>query len=273
MITPLSRRSPLEIRRIAQVSRVLFPFFDEIARRSWEGLPSGEIDRQARRYLSRHGLVSALVGYRGYPAHCSVSINATAVHGIPSARSIRRGDIFTVDVAARAAGWVSDAAWTYLMPGCSRRVECFYHTSWRAFRDLLGAIEPEISLGELSSISQEIADREGLSVLGECLGHGIGRELHEPPVIPFVRQGEGSVAASVRLAEGMVFNIEPVYSSGDGTVEMEDDGWGIITSDRSETAHFELTLVIHQNRVEILQFGRSLARELPETPPFGVLPG
>ncbi|POR02831.1 hypothetical protein AU468_06140 [Alkalispirochaeta sphaeroplastigenens] len=273
MITPLSRRSALEMRRIAQASRGLFPLFGEIACRSWEGVPSVEIDRQARRYLTRHGLVSALAGYRGYPAHCSVSFNATAVHGIPSARTIRRGDIFTVDVAARGGGWVSDAAWTYLMPGCSSRVERFYRASWRAFRELLQRIEPGISLEELAIISQEIADREGLAVLGECLGHGIGRELHEPPVIPFVRQGAESGAASVRLVEGLVFNIEPVYSSGGAAVTVDDDGWGIATLDRSETVHFELTLAIHQNRVEVFQFGRCPARDLPAAPPFGVLSG
>ncbi len=273
MTVPIPRRRATDLLRIAAVARRLFPLFPELARGRWEGVTATGMDRAVRRYLQRHGLVPALEGYRGYPASSSVSVNSVAIHGVPGERSIQRGDLFTVDVAARAGIWVTDAAWTYLMPGSSDRVKAFYQTSWTAFRRLLGTVKPGMSLFDLAERSQSIADELGLTILPEFVGHGIGRELHEAPVIPFTVQRADSRASEVILADGMVVNIEPVYGTGAVSVHPDEDGWGYRTNDGSVTSHFELTLAIGPNTVEVLQFDRCSPGELPESPPFGDLHG
>lgn len=253
--------------------RSLFPLFTSIAGEHWNGIPARQIDRAVRQHLQRHGLISAMAGYRGYPAHSCVSANAVAVHGVPGVRPIQRGDILTLDVAARAGGWVTDTAWTYLMPGSSNRTREFYFQSWRAFRDLLIRIVPGISLFELARESQRIADSAGLTILPEFVGHGIGRDLHEPPVIPFVLQAADSSAASVSLQEGMTVNIEPVYTAGGAEIVPDEDGWGFRTTDGTVTAHFELSVLIGRSAVEILQLDGCRPEDLPLDPPFGLLPG
>lgn len=259
--------------RIGSGVRRLFPLFQEIGSARWEGETTCRIDRTARRFCQRHGLTTVMTGYRGYPAHSSVSVNDIAVHGVPGDRMIQRGDIFTVDVAARGGGWVSDSAWTYLMPGCSDRTRRFYLNSWSAFRELLVRITPGISLYTLAETSQEISDAFGLTVLPDFVGHGIGRELHESPVIPFALQRADSGASEVFLNPGATVNIEPVYAAGGRDIVQAEDGWGFRTSDGSVTSHFELTLLICTDRVEVLQFGSVDPSGLPAEPPFGLLSG
>lgn len=273
MTTPTPHRSKLELLRLSNGVRRLFPLFREIGAAPWQGTTPMQLDRRVERYLQKHGLTSVMHGYRGFPACSAVSVNNVAAHGVPDSRPIQRGDIFTVDVAARGGGWVSDSAWTYLMPGASERTNRFFRSSWSAFRDLLAAVEPGITLYELALRSREAADAHGVSVIPEFVGHGIGRELHEPPVIPFTPQGTDSGSSTVVLAAGATINIEPVYSAGGGQVTRDEDGWGYRTQDRSVTAHFELTLLVEAARVRVLQFDRCDPRELPRDPPFGILSG
>jgi methionyl aminopeptidase len=270
---PIPRRSKLDLARLESGARRLFPLFREIGLARWQGRTAVSIDRLVERYLQKHGLSSVMRGYRGYPACSAVSVNSIAAHGVPDDRLIQRGDLFTLDVAARGGGWVADTAWTYLMPGSSEKTVRFFHRSWSAFRTLLTRIEPEMTLFELARISQQISDAADLVVLPEFVGHGIGKELHEPPVIPFTIQAADSGSAAIVLEAGSTVNIEPIYTSGTGAVRPEDDGWGYRTVDGTVTAHFELTLLIGTARVEVLQFGRCEPRELPLDPPFGLLSG
>ena len=272
----------LEQRRMQQVSSRLFGLFRELATVPLLGKSTVTVDRYVRRYLLRHGMMSATVSYRGYPAHCSVSVNDVAVHGVPDERVIGRGDLFTVDVAARADGFVTDTAWTYLTPGASHRDVELVHRGWRAFRALLKTIQPGISIAEIGANARICAEAEALGIVPEFVGHGIGRELHEPPVIPFVsetrrRWTERNESESpdvspgdVRLAPGMIVNIEPVFSAGATAVTQLQDGWGFILDDRSRSVHFELSVLIGDNGGSILQFDGLPVRQLPEEPPFTI---
>lgn len=238
-----------------------------------QGTTAVQLDRLVERYLQKHGLTSAMRGYRGYPASSAISVNSVAAHGLPDGRPIQRGDLFTLDVAARGGGWVSDAAWTYLMPGSSGRTSTFYHRSWNAFRGLLSSIEPGMTLYNLARRSQEIADEAGLVVLPQFVGHGIGRKLHEPPVIPFTLQEIDSSASAIALRAGSTINIEPIYSAGGASVHRNEDGWSYRTLDGAMTAHFELTLLVESDHVSVLQFDGCAPEDLPGEPPFGVLSG
>ncbi len=252
-----------------QVSGRLFGLFRELDRETVLGKSGAHIDRYVRRYLQRHGLQSALVGYRGYPAHCSVSPNAVAVHGVPDARVLARGDVFTLDVAAFGGGWVSDAAWTYLTPGCSHLVVRRHAAAWSAFRELILSLKPGITLTEIARRAADGAARRGLSIIPDFVGHGIGRELHEPPVVSFSPATLTDAADGVVLHPGTVVNIEPVYSAGGTAVELQSDGWSYRTADGEATFHFELTVALRPEGPLVLQLDGDAERVLPEVVPFG----
>lgn len=269
----VARRASHEIGRMEQAAQGLAAVFSSLRLSELEGRPAAELDRFVRRALARRGLQSALVGYRGYPAHCSVSPNDTAVHGVPGQRPLQRGDVFSLDIAAASGGWLADMAWTYLMPGASRRAETEYGAAWRAYRGLLRDLETGMSLEELAECCEQRARAEGLRPIAEFTGHGIGRELHEAPVIPLAReavQGRGA-ARRIRLEAGMVVSIEPVYRpiepAGHATILADPDGWAYHTSDGARTYHFELSIAFDARGPWILPLGCS-ARDLGDEAPF-----
>lgn len=265
-------KSDIEVRRLTTVARALFPLFREIGETRWIDRTGLDVEKVVQRYLQKRGLESALEGYRSYRFASSISVNGTAVHGLPSPRRLRRGDIFTLDVAASSGGYVSDSAWTFLMPGASNRYMEMYKRAWRAFRRLLIELRAGITLEALAKLATVIAASESLTIVPSLLGHGIGKEMHEAPVITFVPTG-GAAAKEITLSAGSVFCIEPVFTDGDGTLTKLDDGWGLATRDGAPTVHFELSVLITGSDVEILQYDRMSARKLPEVLPFGMLPG
>lgn len=275
MMEFIARRNAVEISRMQQAATLLFTFFRNLRRQDVAGKPSALLDQSVRRFLGRQGMQSALVGYRGYPAHSSISVNATAVHGVPNGRPISRGDLFTLDIAASSGGWKTDTAWTYVMPGSPRRRIDEYQRGWRAFRELLVSIMPGMNLAELAAAAEDGAGRADLAVIPPFTGHGIGRQLHEPPVIPFRRGPAASMESLERitLEPGMVVSIEPVYRSRSPVSEEvagSEDGWAYRTTDGMPTYHFELTVAILDDQAVILQFSGAPAAHLPEEAPFGI---
>lgn len=260
-------RNATEIARLHQTAAQLAGFFRELDAPTLLGRPAVGIDRAVRRYLLRHGLQSALLGYRGYPGYASISPNAVAVHGVPSAREIARGDVVTIDIAAVGGGWCADVAWTFVMPGASRRITTEYHAAFSAFTALLERLEPGLTIEDVATIAEDEAATRNLAVLPSFTGHGIGRQLHEAPVIPFCRAAiaAGDAAQQVRLLPGMVFNIEPVYRRAGGetsVIEME-DGWGFRTVDGAPTYHFELTVAMLADGAMVLQRGSDRRHPAP----------
>lgn len=285
LATPPAVRTPGEIGRMRQVARALFSVFQEITLADLEGAPAIRIDRTVRRALSRRGLTSEMAGYRGYPAHCAISPNAVAVHGVPDRRPIARGDVVTVDIAARGGGWVSDAAWTYLLPGSSRRVADEYRRAWQGFAALARIVSAGMTVADLASAAASIAASHELATIPEFVGHGIGRQLHESPIVPFAKTtlqppndavrghdadavNSGGPATQI-LPSGCVINIEPVFTGGDAAVCALPDGWGWITNDGRPTYHFELSLLVTPEGAQVLQLDGLAAAELPDEPPFG----
>lgn len=268
------QRSAIELGRMQQVASTVLSFFRDLPAARFEGAPSIQLDHSVRRFLGRHGLQSALEGYRGYPAHCSVSTNEIAVHGIPGERPISRGDLFSLDVAAAGGGWFTDMAWSYLMPGASRRAEDEYFRAWQAFRGLLSAIVPDMSLADLALTAEDTAARQGLAPIPEFTGHGIGRKLHETPIVPFTSAAltGASRADVIRLVPGTVISVEPVYRPLVGVeagIIRDDNGWSYRTADGARTYHFELTVVIGRRGSTVLQWGGIASGSVPDHPPFG----
>ena len=256
-----------ELKRLAQAARALFRVCVELRTAAFVDRPTREIDRYVQRQLSSLGFQTAMAGYRGYPAHCSVSRNAVAVHGVPNSEPLRRGDVFSVDVAAFGSGWAADSAWTYITAGASNRRRELVHAAWRAFRTLLVGMADARTLADIARLSREAADEQGLTVIPEFVGHAIGRRLHEQPAVPFV---PGIVAAdATELRDGVAFNIEPVFTAGDARVEPTEDGWSYRTADGTATAHFEVTVLRTSSGIAVAQFDSIAPDRLPLDLPFG----
>ncbi len=212
------------------------------------GTTTAELDSIAAEEIKRLGARSASRGYKGYPGEICVSVNEEVVHGIPGRRRIRAGDIVSIDVVVLLNGFHGDVARTVMVgvsdPDLMRLVE----TTERA---LYAAIEAARAGNRLSDISHAI-EREAVSqrfsVVRQFVGHGIGRRMHEDPQIPnFGPPGKGAV-----LKPGMTLAIEPMINMGGSEVEVLEDGWTAVTSDRLPSAHFEHTIAIKNGGAEIL---------------------
>ena len=212
------------------------------------GITTAELDAFAEEYIRSRGAEPSCLGYCGYPASICASVNEEVVHGIPGERHLREGDIISVDLCAYKNGFHGDGARTFAVGKIDEekqkliRVteECF----WEAIKNLRAGTAAPISYSGV----QAHAESNGFSVVREFVGHGIGREMHEDPSVPnFGKRGTG-----IRLKAGMVLCIEPMILAGKREVDVLSDGWTAVTRDKKPAAHYENTVVIREDGVEIL---------------------
>ena len=226
-----------------------------------EGLSTGELDRMIDRFMREHDAVPATLGYRGYPKSCCISINHVVNHGIPSdERKLVRGDVLNIDVTAILHGWYGDTSRMFVVgplekvPVKARRlIERTFEAMWAGIE----AVRPGATLGDVGHAIQSVAEekRSGIafSVVRDFVGHGVGRDFHEPPEVKhYGKPGEGLV-----LQPGMIFTIEPMINAGRAEVKILSDGWTTVTRDRSISAQFEHTVGVTADGVEV--FTRSPA--------------
>ncbi len=260
--------SALQIRRIAQNAEALFSIFRRVRPTDWIDRAATDLDAWVGRELSRLGVSPSMAGYKGYPANSCISANDVVVHGVPTTRPFVRGDIFTLDIAGRGGGWMADSAWTFAMPGASERAVRTIQAAWTVLRAVAGIVRSGISVREIAECAEEAAGRAGASVVPQFAGHGIGRELHEAPQIPFVTNG-ASGRGGYLLDAGEVISIEPVITLGAPVVACGEDGWDCRTDDRSPAAHFEITVVAENDGCRVLGLGGTRGTDLPARPVFG----
>ncbi len=212
------------------------------------GVTTQELDDLARDTLEGLGVTSAFLGYRGYPAQTCISINETVIHGIPSARQIKDGDIVSVDVGVWHCGFVGDNAKTVMVNVTDPEVIGLVKNTERALMAAVATAKPGARLGDVSHAVERVAIQNKLSVVREFVGHGCGREMHEEPQIPnFGPSGRGPV-----LKEGMVLCIEPMLNLGTRRIRTLPDGWTVVTADGKPAAHFEHMIAISSTGAEIL---------------------
>jgi methionyl aminopeptidase len=212
------------------------------------GVTTQDLDDIARDTLDEVGAKSLFLGHLGFPGRICASVNEEIVHGIPGKRVLRNGDIISVDVGARVGGYCGDSAWTYGVGEISPEAKHLLAATERA---LYLGVDQAVAGARLHAIGHAVgahADQEGLGLVREYGGHGIGREMWEDPHVP----NHGSPDSGPRLRAGMTLAIEPMLNIGvDETLQL-DDGWTVITADRSLSAHFEHTIVIREGSPEIL---------------------
>ena len=212
------------------------------------GITTEELDRFIEKALIKRGAKAAFKGYRGYRHASCLSVNEEIVHGIPSNKIINEGDIIGVDIGAIVNGYYGDTASTFAVGHVSKSAKKLIKTTKESLELAIKAAKAGRFVGDISSVIEQFALRHGYNVVKDLFGHGVGKDLHEDPLIPnFGRPGVGP-----KLTAGMVFAIEPMLNIGCSEIETLDDGWTVVTKDRMLSAHFEHTVLITKSGVEVL---------------------
>src|SRR5918996_311602 len=241
-------KSKSEIEKMAIACHIVAEVLQELVRVVRPGLTTLELDALAEQSIRMRGGVSAFKGYRGFPNTLCVALNEQVVHGIPSKRRLRAGDIIGLDLGAKWEGYYGDAAVTIPVGQISSQTECLLATAREALSIGIKEVHPGTHLSDISHAIQGYAESRGYSVVRAFVGHGIGTALHEEPQVPnFGPPGRGP-----RLKAGMVLAIEPMVNIGDADVEILDDGWTVVTADGQLSAHFERTVAITDEGYQIL---------------------
>jgi len=217
------------------------------------GLTTAELDQYARRAIHKRGVVSSFLGYGPhglppYPAVVCVSVNEEIVHGIPGPRELEEGDVLSIDFGVADHGYHGDSAFTIAVGRVSPEAEKLIETTRSALDRGIEQMVPGKRLSDIGEAVQSCAEAAGFSVVRQFVGHGIGREMHEPPQIP----NYGPAGRGPRLKPGMVFAIEPMVTAGSPDVTILDDEWTAVTTDGSLAAHFEHTILITDHGPEVL---------------------
>jgi methionyl aminopeptidase len=212
------------------------------------GITTRELDDRARCEIDAMGAKPSFLGYSGYPAAMCISINNEVIHGIPGDREILPGDLVSLDVGVYYKGFHGDNATTVMVGVVSPDNVKLVETTRRALQQAIAAAKPGGRLSDISHAVECAAQASGCSVVRQFVGHGVGRHLHEEPQVPnFGSPGKGPV-----LKPGMTLAIEPMVNLGSQDVVILDDGWTVVTRDGKPSAHFEHTVAVLDDKVEIL---------------------
>ncbi len=233
-------KTPAEIEIMTQASKVVAEALREVEKAVGPGISTEELDQIAEKEIRARGALPAFKGYRNYPKTLCVSVNEQVVHGIPSKRKLKEGDIVGLDLGAIVGGFYGDSAVTVAVGRVSEEVLRLIRVTEEA---LYLGIEQAVIGNRISDISHAVqrhVESAGYSVVTEFVGHGIGRQLHEEPQVPnYGKPGQGP-----RLQSGMVLAIEPMVNMGGSAVRILEDRWTAVTVDGSLSAHFEHTIAV-----------------------------
>ena len=210
------------------------------------GMTTGELDKVLHDYIFACGAKPSFLGLYGFPKSTCISINEQVVHGIPGDRIIKEGDIVSVDVGASLNGFHGDGARSFCIGKTDPKKEKLVKVTEECFFKGIEGILVGSALGDIGAQIQAHAESNGFSVVKAMVGHGIGRKVHEDPEVP----NYGKRGIGVRLKRNMTLAIEPMINMGDYQVDI--NGWDCITRDKMPSAHYENTVVITDNGVEIL---------------------
>ena len=233
-------KTPDEIEIMARASKLVAETLQVLKREVRPGITTDDLDKIAEDSIRSGGGVPAFKGYRNYPKTLCASVNEEVVHGIPSKRELKEGEIIGLDLGAIIDGFYGDSAMTLPVGPIPPRVEELLRVTEEALDAGIAQAIVGNRLSDVSHAIQRHAEAAGFSVVTEFVGHGIGRQLHEEPQIP----NYGKPGSGPRLQVGMVLALEPMVNMGKSGVRILDDAWTAVTKDGSLSAHFEHTIAI-----------------------------
>ncbi|MCX6354605.1 MAG: type I methionyl aminopeptidase [Candidatus Aureabacteria bacterium] len=241
-------KSTREIEKMRVSCGITAEIMENLGRMVEPGVATGDLEREAARFIQEMGVHSAFKGYRGYPAHICVSVNEEVVHGIPGERVLAAGDIVSIDVGIEVDGYYGDMARTFLVGKVNGEKARLVEVTRLALEDAVEKTREGNRLFDVSHAFESRVVSQGFSVVRDYVGHGIGMKLHEDPQIP----NFGTPHTGPRLKPGMTFALEAMVNSGTEAVKVLPDGWTVVTRDKKASAHFEDTVAITGEGPEIL---------------------
>ena len=237
-----------EITLISQASQIVAQTHAYLEKKITPGITTEQLNKWAEEYIKQKDAESAFLNYQGFPKSICTSINEEVVHGIPSQRKLKKGDIIAIDIGVRYQGYYGDGAKTYSVGEISNEKATLLIQTEKALTEAIKIIKEGVYVGEIGEIIENYIQQYNFGIVEVLVGHGIGKKLHEKPDIPnFKTKHKG-----IKLKAGMVIAVEPMINLGTKEVEMADDQWTIVTKDKKPSAHFEHTILVLKDGCKIL---------------------
>lgn len=241
-------RNSSEIKKMRKAGLINFQTHKLLESKIRPGITTLELNDIAEEFIKSKGGIPSFKGYGGFPKTICTSVNDEVVHGIPSLKKLKKGDIISIDIGVIYQGYHSDSAATYPVGEISDENKMLLEETKNALFAGLSKVKNGAHLGDVSAAIEKHAKKYKLGVVRELVGHGVGKNLHEDPDIPnFGKENTGLL-----LKSGMTLAIEPMLNLGTRKVWMEDDDWTIVTQDGKPSAHFEHTILVTDDGYEIL---------------------
>ena len=245
MITIRSEREIALLRKAGNIVYMTHQYLKPFIK---EGITTNRLNQLAEEFILEHDATPSFKGYEGFPYTLCISLNDEVVHGFPSERKLKNGDIITLDIGACYKGYHGDSGWTYKVGEVSPELEDLMKHTEESLYVGLEQIKPGNRVGDIGYAISNYAKKYNLGVVKELCGHGVGTTVHESPDVPnYGKQGTGPL-----LREGMVIAVEPMLTLGSPAIYVDDNDWTIITQDHSPSAHYEHTVVVTKDGYEIL---------------------
>ena len=241
-------RSTREIAKIAKACQIVKETLEMVEEWIKPGITTLELDNKAEEFIRSQGAKPGFKGLYGYPATLCVSIDDKVVHGLPTNRELKEGEIFSVDVGSLIDGYYGDHAKSFPVGNVDKKRQRLMDVTLECLLDAIQEAIPGNRIGDISHAVQTKAESHGYGVVRELVGHGIGTKLHEEPQIP----NYGSPGTGPRIEVGMCFAIEPMINLGTPDIYTKKDGWTVCTKDGLPSAHFEHSITINENGAKIL---------------------
>lgn len=242
------RKTEQDIAAMRRAGRVVALALQKVGEVIRPGVSTRELDSVAEQTIRGLGALPAFLGYRDYPATACISLNDEVVHGIPTDRLLKDGDIVSVDLGAVVDGWYGDSAYTYSVGEVSDANRRLMDAGQGALAAGVAAAKPGNRIRDIGAAVQQYAEERGYSVVRDLCGHGIGRRLHEEPQVPNYPAPGGNIM----IVPGMALAIEPMLNAGGPDVDLMPDGWTFVTADGTISVHYEHTVLIQPDGPEIL---------------------
>ena len=237
-------KTDAEIEAMRPAGRMVAETLAELTELAKPGLPLAALDQHVLDKFERLGVIPTFLDYQGFPHTICASINEQIVHGFATQRRLEDGDILSIDLGATIDGWVGDSAITIGVGTISAAAQRLLQVTRESLLAGIDAARVGVRKGDVGAAIQEVIESAGYGVVRGYVGHGVGRDMHEPPNMPnYGKRGSG-----MTLRRGMVLALEPMATAGSPATAVLDDGWTVCTADGSLSAHFEHTVALRDEQ-------------------------
>ncbi len=243
----ISLKSEREIELMRHAGHINYLTHLEVAKNIKPGISTKALNDIAHKFILANDCEPSFLGFEGYPASICISVNDEVVHGIPSKRKLKEGDVVSVDIGVSYKGYHSDSANTYIVGNASKEVKDLVENTRKSLYEGLSVIADGVKISAIGKKIEDFAIKNDLGVVRELVGHGVGTSVHEDPDVPNYYTTDNT-----RLKAGMVIAVEPMLNLGGEDIYLEDDDWTIRTEDGLPSAHFEHTVLVTKDGYVIL---------------------